>query len=151
MEALESIRPSSHVRVIDLVEQAGHDVSDWGNFKGGPAKALVNPRYCFKDFESTVSVAGVTRRSRLGAIDPGPRPGLCPKSCYRVSGRAKAPARANPALQQASVITKPGLVSGFVLSDAGSALLFRRSVLPYPLPTTLILGIHETPRILFYR
>ena len=48
MQTLDSIRPSSHVRVIDLVQQAGHDVSDWGNFKGGPAKSSVNPRYCYE-------------------------------------------------------------------------------------------------------
>jgi 5-methylcytosine-specific restriction protein A len=48
MEALELIRPRGHERVIDLVEEAGHDVSDWGNFKGGPAKASMNPRYCYQ-------------------------------------------------------------------------------------------------------
>ncbi len=48
MEALDSIRLRSHARVIDLVEEAGHDISDWGNFRGGPAKASVNPRYCYE-------------------------------------------------------------------------------------------------------
>lgn len=32
---------------MDLVREAGVDVSDWGNYKKGPAYAASNPRYCY--------------------------------------------------------------------------------------------------------
>ncbi len=35
-------------RVIDLLHQAGIDVSDWANFQGGPARAAMNPKYCYE-------------------------------------------------------------------------------------------------------
>lgn len=40
--------PNSKPRMLDLVERAGFDVSDWANFKGGPAKAGSNPKYCYE-------------------------------------------------------------------------------------------------------
>ena len=46
--SLEKIRPREHQRVMDLVAEAGVDVSDWANFKGGAAKAAVNPKYCYE-------------------------------------------------------------------------------------------------------
>lgn len=33
---------------MDLVEEAGLDVSDWSNFKGGASKAASNPKYCYE-------------------------------------------------------------------------------------------------------
>lgn len=48
MSQLPELRPQIRHRVIDLVASAGMDVSDWGNFKGGPAKASVNPKYCYE-------------------------------------------------------------------------------------------------------
>ncbi len=33
---------------MDLVHEAGIDVSDWANFKGGVAKAASNPKYCYE-------------------------------------------------------------------------------------------------------
>ena len=33
---------------MDLVAEAGVDVSDWANGKGGAAKAAANPRYCYE-------------------------------------------------------------------------------------------------------
>ncbi len=33
---------------MDLVASLGADVSDWSNFKGGPAKASANPKYCYE-------------------------------------------------------------------------------------------------------
>ncbi|WP_127803912.1 HNH endonuclease signature motif containing protein [Hydrogenophaga sp. NH-16] len=33
---------------MDLVAEAGIDVSDWSNFRGGPSKARVNPKYCYE-------------------------------------------------------------------------------------------------------
>lgn len=45
---LEEIRPLEHRRVIDLVAEAGVDVSDWANFRGGAANAAANPRYCYE-------------------------------------------------------------------------------------------------------
>lgn len=51
---LEELRPISHEKVIELVGEAGVDVSDWGNFKGGQNKAASNPKYCYEwSFEST--------------------------------------------------------------------------------------------------
>ncbi len=48
LQQLESLKPTSHRKVIELVEEAGIDVSDWSNFKGGPAKASMNPKYCYE-------------------------------------------------------------------------------------------------------
>jgi 5-methylcytosine-specific restriction protein A len=48
VSVIDAMRPTRSNRVIDLVEQAGLDVSDWGNFKGGPEKASANPRYCYE-------------------------------------------------------------------------------------------------------
>lgn len=42
------IRPRERNLVIKLVEAAGVNVSDWANFKGGPEKAAVNPKYCYE-------------------------------------------------------------------------------------------------------
>jgi 5-methylcytosine-specific restriction protein A len=39
--------PVQKRKVIDLVSAAGIDVSDWGNFKGGHARASTNPKYCY--------------------------------------------------------------------------------------------------------
>src|SRR5690348_18272936 len=33
---------------MDLVEAAGIDVSDWGNFRGGREYAARNPKYCYE-------------------------------------------------------------------------------------------------------
>jgi len=33
---------------MDLVNSAGVDVSDWGSFEGGPARAASNPKYCYE-------------------------------------------------------------------------------------------------------
>jgi hypothetical protein len=35
MAVIKDLKPSASARVIDLVAAAGHDVSDWKNFKGG--------------------------------------------------------------------------------------------------------------------
>jgi 5-methylcytosine-specific restriction protein A len=39
--------PREACRVYDLVREAGHDVSDWGNYAKGPSQAAANPRYCY--------------------------------------------------------------------------------------------------------
>ena len=45
MDNLAEIEPNSIQRIIDLVEEAGVDVSDWSNFAGAsPSK---NPKYCY--------------------------------------------------------------------------------------------------------
>jgi len=48
MSNLEDILPREHRRVMDLVSEAGIDVSDWQNFKGGAEKAASNPKYCYE-------------------------------------------------------------------------------------------------------
>jgi 5-methylcytosine-specific restriction protein A len=48
MSALKEIEPINKQRVIDLVEAAGADISDWANFRGGKAKAASNPKYCYE-------------------------------------------------------------------------------------------------------
>jgi hypothetical protein len=48
MSKLSEIVPTNSPRMIDLVEAAGVDISDWGNFKGGKKKAASNPKYCFE-------------------------------------------------------------------------------------------------------
>lgn len=46
--SLSEIEPQHNQRVMDLVREAGIDVTDWSNFKGGSAKAASNPRYCYE-------------------------------------------------------------------------------------------------------
>src|SRR5256885_79947 len=48
MSKLAEIEPKMLHRLIDLVEGAGADVSDWGNFKGGKEYAARNPKYCYE-------------------------------------------------------------------------------------------------------
>jgi putative restriction endonuclease len=45
---LRKLKPMRKHRVIDLVADAGFDVSDWANFEGGPLKAGANPKYCYE-------------------------------------------------------------------------------------------------------
>tara|TARA_B100001063_G_C16694508_1_gene518973 strand:- start:181 stop:447 length:267 start_codon:yes stop_codon:yes gene_type:complete len=45
---LEELRPTSHRKIIELIKEAGIDVSDWANFKGGAEKASMNPKYCYE-------------------------------------------------------------------------------------------------------
>lgn len=45
---IASIQPTENRRVIDLVEAAGHDVSDWSNYKNGKDNPAANPRHCYK-------------------------------------------------------------------------------------------------------
>jgi len=48
MTALSDLKPTERHRVIDLVREAGLDVSDWANCAGGAAKAAANPKYCYE-------------------------------------------------------------------------------------------------------
>ncbi len=48
MTIIEELKPRRSARVIDLVAAAGHDVSDWKNFKGGARKEASNPNYCYE-------------------------------------------------------------------------------------------------------
>lgn len=48
MTELAELRPTQHHRMIDLVSEAGLDISDWTNFKGGAARAGNNPKYCYE-------------------------------------------------------------------------------------------------------
>lgn len=48
MPGPEELIPRKAARVYDLVREAGHDVSDWGNYAKGPSKAAANPRYCYE-------------------------------------------------------------------------------------------------------
>ncbi len=43
---LQTVCPVEPQRVIDLVEAAGHDVSDWAQFQG--AHPATNPKYCYE-------------------------------------------------------------------------------------------------------
>src|SRR5258707_492364 len=47
MSDLTALRPTKSRRVMDLVHEAGVDISDWPNFEGGASKAASNPRYCY--------------------------------------------------------------------------------------------------------
>lgn len=51
---IEDLKPVARLRVMDLVAEAGIDVSDWANFKGGKEKAASNPKYCYEwSYENT--------------------------------------------------------------------------------------------------
>ncbi len=42
------LRPIAHKKVIDLVREAGIDVSAWSKFAGGRRRAAMNPKYCYE-------------------------------------------------------------------------------------------------------
>jgi 5-methylcytosine-specific restriction enzyme A len=46
MSELSNLKPTKMCNIMDLVRDAGVDVSDWANFKGGERKAASNPNYC---------------------------------------------------------------------------------------------------------
>ena len=50
MATLQDIKPTERHRVIDLVQEAGVDTSDWENFREGPRpeRAGSNPRCCYE-------------------------------------------------------------------------------------------------------
>jgi 5-methylcytosine-specific restriction protein A len=48
MSTLSDLLPTARLRLIDLVEQTGIDVSDWGNMRGGPSRAAGNPKFCYE-------------------------------------------------------------------------------------------------------
>lgn len=48
MVTLSDLRPTARLRLIDLVEQTGIDVSDWANMRGGASRAAANPKYCYE-------------------------------------------------------------------------------------------------------
>ena len=45
---LDEIKPKHKQLVMDLAKEAGVDVRDWANGKGGEVKAASNPAYCFE-------------------------------------------------------------------------------------------------------
>ncbi len=47
-DTLETLRPTKSQRIMDLVEEAGHDTADWAKFKGGLSKAASNSKYCYE-------------------------------------------------------------------------------------------------------
>ena len=48
MSDLLTIQPSRHLLVMDLVREAGVDVSDWPNYADGGRGPAANPRYCYE-------------------------------------------------------------------------------------------------------
>ena len=48
MPSPASLRPIEYRRVMDLVRDAGIDVSNWANYAGGPPRAAANPKYCYE-------------------------------------------------------------------------------------------------------
>ena len=48
MSSHAEIKPTRKERVIDLVREAGIDVSDWSNSSRGAAGAGMNPKYCYE-------------------------------------------------------------------------------------------------------
>lgn len=48
MSIKDDLKPTDKRRVMDLVEEAGVDVSDWGKFARGAKWAAANPKYCYE-------------------------------------------------------------------------------------------------------
>jgi hypothetical protein len=48
MPTKSELRPTQKRKVIELVRDAGIDVSNWAKFPGGKARAAANPKYCFE-------------------------------------------------------------------------------------------------------
>lgn len=72
---LSSLEPKDTWTLMRLVEEAGIDVSDWGNYKKGPEFASSNPSYCynwsFVDLENQVVILNLwfdTLEKKSGTI-----------------------------------------------------------------------------------
>lgn len=48
MTTLDTLKPLKKPTVMELVQNAGIDVSDWSNFKGKKRRAASNPKYCYE-------------------------------------------------------------------------------------------------------
>ena len=48
MPTKSELRPTQKLKVIDLVRDAGVDVSHWANFKGSKTTGAANPAHCFE-------------------------------------------------------------------------------------------------------
>ena len=58
MSALDELKPVSKLLVMDLLAEAGFDVSDWKNYRGTSPAA--NPKYCYNwSFEQPGEVVAV--------------------------------------------------------------------------------------------
>lgn len=44
----EHLKPTERLLLMDLLEQIGFDVSDWGNYQRGEKYAASNPKYCYE-------------------------------------------------------------------------------------------------------
>lgn len=73
MNTLETLKPQKYFRVMDLVEESGHDISDWSNFNGGQSKAASNPKYCYEwaFYQPTLPVVLNLWHSELQIDDDG--------------------------------------------------------------------------------
>jgi hypothetical protein len=48
MTDLSELKPKKRQRIMDLVEEAGVDITDWANIKRGKKWAAANPKYCYE-------------------------------------------------------------------------------------------------------
>ncbi len=48
MARVADLKPRQRPRLIDLVSEAGVNVSDWGSYRRGPDHAATNPAYCYQ-------------------------------------------------------------------------------------------------------
>lgn len=48
MSELEKLRPTQSQRVMDVVRDAGIDVTEWANYSRGTKWAAANPKYCYE-------------------------------------------------------------------------------------------------------
>jgi 5-methylcytosine-specific restriction enzyme A len=48
MSLLAEINPSQKNTIMSLAKEAGLDVSDWKNFKGGEKLAAADPNHCYE-------------------------------------------------------------------------------------------------------
>jgi hypothetical protein len=47
MPVLDDLKPKRRLLVMNLLEEAGVDVSPWYKIKGAASKAASNPKYCY--------------------------------------------------------------------------------------------------------
>ena len=69
-EVIDSLRPVQHATIMEMVDAAGIDVSDWANFKGKHAAS--NPKYCYEwVFSSPAAVAACLWHSGFEILPSG--------------------------------------------------------------------------------
>jgi 5-methylcytosine-specific restriction enzyme A len=108
---------------MDILDQLGIDVSDWGDYKGGAAKAAANPKYCYEwSFEKpgefvVLNLWHSSLQDRDGVITLSDNFGRDARAYAREKGRANWKRRAERVDQAVRKAAQEGLPVRVIICD----------------------------------